>query len=84
MEALNTPIDELVQDGLVSRKIFIDEAIYRRELEKVFARSWLFLGHESQIANPGDYLTNYMGEDPVIVSRDPSGRVTRRNGADHS
>lgn len=70
-------IAELVNahEGLVSRQIFMDKDIYRQELERVFTRCWLFLGHESQIKEPGDYFTNYMGEDPVVVCRDAHGKV---------
>jgi nitrite reductase/ring-hydroxylating ferredoxin subunit len=64
-----------LREGLVSRQIFFSEEIYRRELDRVFAKCWLFLGHESQIEKPGDYITNYMGEDPVIVWRDPHGKI---------
>ncbi|HEY7061141.1 MAG TPA: SRPBCC family protein [Chloroflexota bacterium] len=60
---------------MVSRAIFADEAIYRLELERVFGRCWLFLGHESLLPAPGDYVTNYMGEDAMIVCRDPAGRL---------
>ena len=61
--------------GLVDRSIFVDEEIYQQELEQVFGRSWLFVGHESQIPNAGDFVTTTMGEEPVIVSRDKSGVV---------
>ena len=41
------------QDGLIDRTHLNDEEIYRQELEQIFARSWLFLCHESQVGQPG-------------------------------
>ncbi len=58
--SLNGLVD--VDRGIVSREIFVSEEIYRQELEQVFARAWLFVGHESQIPRPGDFLVSSMGE----------------------
>ena len=56
-------------------EIFVSDEIYRQEQEQVFARAWLFIGHESQIPKPGDYLTSSMGEESVILCRDQTGRI---------
>jgi len=61
--------------GQISREIFVNDEIYAQEQERVFARSWLFVGHESQIANPGDFFVSRMGEESVILCRDRAGEV---------
>ncbi len=71
--ALKSLVD--VERGIISREIFVSDEIYRQELERVFARVWLFIGHESQIPKPGDYLTSSMGEESVILCRDRTGRI---------
>ncbi len=64
-----------LERGLVSREIFVNEDLYRQEQEQIFARAWLFLGHESQIPGPGDYFVASMGEESVILCRDRAGTV---------
>ena len=61
--------------GLARRRIFIDQDLYEEELQSVFGRCWLYLAHEDQIAEPGDFVTAYMGEDHVIVIRATNGDI---------
>lgn len=59
----------------VSPKVFVDPDIYHAEQERIFAKSWLYVGHESQIPNPGDFMTGSMGEEPIILCRDSDGQA---------
>tara|TARA_Y100000588_G_scaffold204144_1_gene217959 strand:+ start:576 stop:1916 length:1341 start_codon:yes stop_codon:yes gene_type:complete len=62
-------------EGEISREIFVNENIYEEEKAQVFARSWLYVGHESQIKKPGDFFVSKMGEESVILTRDQKGEV---------
>jgi phenylpropionate dioxygenase-like ring-hydroxylating dioxygenase large terminal subunit len=64
-----------VVSGKISRKLFVDPEIYQRELETVFTRAWLFVGHEGQVPNPGDFFVSRMGEESVILCRDKASKV---------
>ena len=71
------PIDQMIdlKRGAISREIFVSPDFYREELEKLFTRAWLFVGHESLIPNPGDFFVSRMGEESVILCRDTQGAV---------
>ncbi|MFI4976321.1 MAG: Rieske 2Fe-2S domain-containing protein [Caulobacterales bacterium] len=61
--------------GRLDRRMFADQDLYRLEMERIFARGWNFMCHDSQIPDAGDYFINYIGEDQVIVVRDEDGQV---------
>lgn len=66
------PADLIRPDWRVNGRVYHDPDVFRVEQERVFRRTWLYLAHESELANPGDYKTTYAGSQPVIVSRGSS------------
>jgi phenylpropionate dioxygenase-like ring-hydroxylating dioxygenase large terminal subunit len=62
----------LVQPDRVHRSVYADPAIFELEMERLFGRAWLILGHESQVKAPGDYFTTRMGREQVIVINEGS------------
>lgn len=71
LEAMRSKLPE----GLIPSKIFHDSDIYEMEQQKIFAKAWMFLAHETEIPHPGDYVVRYIGENSLIVSRDESGDI---------
>ncbi|NIJ09223.1 phenylpropionate dioxygenase-like ring-hydroxylating dioxygenase large terminal subunit [Sphingomonas vulcanisoli] len=63
------------EQATVDRSIFSDEEIYKLELERIFARGWNFMCHESQIPKPGDFFLSFIGDDSVIATRDKTGKL---------
>ena len=59
----------------ISRRVFTAEEIYRQEKRHIFGRNWIYLTHESQIPNVGDYVLAYIGETPIIVTRGKDHRI---------
>jgi PAH dioxygenase large subunit len=62
-------LDVRPDEGVVPTRIFIDAEIFAQELERVFSRSWLFVGHETEVPSKGDYVVRRMAHDGVIMTR---------------
>ena len=64
-----------LETGQLDPRIFSDSDIYQEELEKIFGRAWLMIGHESLVPKPNDFFHTFIGEDPVILTRDSKGKL---------
>lgn len=64
----------IAADG-VHGSLYTDPAIYREELKKIWFRTWVYVGHESEIPSPNDYVMKSIGPEPVIMARDKAGKV---------
>ncbi|MBC5763021.1 aromatic ring-hydroxylating oxygenase subunit alpha [Ramlibacter albus] len=65
----------IVQDDRVHGSVYCDPAVFTDEMERIFYSSWVYVGHESEIPNPGDYVTRRIGRQPMILIRDTDSQV---------
>jgi benzoate/toluate 1,2-dioxygenase alpha subunit len=65
----------LVQPDRVHRDLYISQEVFELEQEHFFANTWNFVGHDSQVPRPGDYITNDIAGRPLIVVRHTDGSV---------
>jgi phenylpropionate dioxygenase-like ring-hydroxylating dioxygenase large terminal subunit len=70
-----TRYDHLIKRDKVHGSLYTDPSIFAEELRKVWYRSWVFVGHESEVAQPNDYVRKRLGLQDVILTRDRDGEI---------
>jgi phenylpropionate dioxygenase-like ring-hydroxylating dioxygenase large terminal subunit len=59
----------------VNREAYRSEGIFARELAAIWSRNWLYLGHETEVANPNDFVVRTLAGRPLIFCRDSAGEI---------
>ncbi|MBG9388054.1 aromatic ring-hydroxylating oxygenase subunit alpha [Caenimonas aquaedulcis] len=67
--------DQLVQADHVHGSLYTDPAIFQAELAAIWFRTWVYVGHESEVPNPNDYVMKSIGPEPVIMTRAKDGSI---------
>jgi benzoate/toluate 1,2-dioxygenase subunit alpha len=68
-------LSSLVEPDRVHRDVYCDPEVFQLEMERLWARAWIYVGHASQVPNAGDYFTCDIGAQPVIMVRHTDGTV---------
>lgn len=68
-------IAELARDDRVSAALYTDPSLFEAEMDRIFHRTWVWVAHESEVRDAGDFRTAYVGRQPVIVTRDRRGGI---------
>ena len=66
---------DLVHPDRVHRRVYTDPEIFEAEMERIFGLVWIYVGHASQVPEPGDFFRNRIGDREVIISRHADGDV---------
>ncbi|MGE4360056.1 MAG: aromatic ring-hydroxylating dioxygenase subunit alpha [Lysobacteraceae bacterium] len=80
---LDTPISKqpvedwskLIKDEHVHGSLYTDPAIFQEEIRQIWHRSWVYIGHTSEVPKPGDFVMKSIGPDPIIMTRDQQGNI---------
>jgi len=71
--------DNLLEIGreqfLVKRSCYTDDAVFHDEVARILERTWLFIGHESELNSPGDFVTTDLAGQPVIALKGDDGKI---------
>ena len=68
-------IASLVQPDRVHRDVYEDPKLFNLEMDRIFGRSWVYVGHASQVPNPGDFFATRIGLQPVVMTRHSDGEI---------
>ncbi|MCG8445431.1 MAG: aromatic ring-hydroxylating dioxygenase subunit alpha [Hyphomicrobiales bacterium] len=73
LDMLSALASRTPQHGL-PQPFYTDPAYHALDMELIFGRMWLFVGHTCEIPATGDYFTVDIGSDSLIIIRDKEGR----------
>jgi phenylpropionate dioxygenase-like ring-hydroxylating dioxygenase large terminal subunit len=65
----------LVEEDRVHRDVYVNPDVFELEMERVWGKAWIYVGHDSQVKNAGEFITTTIGTEPVVMSRDKAGEV---------
>ena len=66
---------DLIQGSRVHGSLYRDPAIFELELERIWYRTWVYVGHESEVPKPNDFVAKSIGLQPILMTRDSKGKV---------
>jgi phenylpropionate dioxygenase-like ring-hydroxylating dioxygenase large terminal subunit len=69
--------DALVKEDRVHISLYTDPSVFTEEMDKIFHRGWVYVGHQGEVPNSGDFRLKRIGLQPVIMVRDQHGQVQR-------
>jgi len=70
-----TTYSKLIRNDEVHGSVYREPSVFKEEMERIFYRTWVAVGHESEVPNSGDYKRTWIGDQPAIMVRDREGEI---------
>src|SRR5690625_1485735 len=68
-------LSALIRDDSVNKLVYTDPEIFELEMDRIYGRAWVYVGHESQVPEVGDYITTRIGNQDVVMVRGVDNKV---------
>ena len=68
-------VQALIRPDAVHRDLYLSDEIFQLEMRRLWRNTWVYVGHDSQVPETGDYATAQIGLEPVMLIRDQDGAV---------
>ncbi len=75
MSIANETLASLVRPDSVHKRVYTDPEIFDLEMKRIYGQLWIYVGHESQVKNPGDFHATRIGDQDVVMVRGTDGQV---------
>src|ERR1041385_4772792 len=68
-------LDSLIRPDRVHGSLYTDPAVFAEELERIWYRTWVYVGHASEVPAADDFVVKSIGPQPVLMTRDRQGKI---------
>ena len=68
-------LERLIEPDRVHRDVYTDPEVFQLEMERLWSRTWVYVGHTSQVREPGDFITLDIAAKPIICVRHMDGSI---------
>ncbi len=68
-------LGQLIRGDRVHGSLYTDPAIFAAELRNIWFSTWVFVGHESEVPQPNDYVRKRLATQDVVLTRDRDGEI---------
>jgi phenylpropionate dioxygenase-like ring-hydroxylating dioxygenase large terminal subunit len=69
-------LDYRIEENRVHGSLYSDSALFQEELARIWFRTWVYVGHESEVPGPNDFVMKSIGPQPIIMTRDAGGKIS--------
>jgi len=68
-------LERLIEADRVHRDVYTDPEVFQLEMERLWSRTWIYVGHASQVPSAGDFITLDIAAKPLIMVRHSDGAI---------